>query len=152
MKKPIVDAHAFEALRSQKLRKAKMEAICIWAFWMAVLTFVGIQMWSEFSMQNALGRTVILSGMALGYISLSAMLVLSLVGVSMANWQPLSKMPDGCQKLATLVEQSSKAMAYRDEVVAERELHVLDLYYAQFIAKDEIQTAWCQKAHSVLTS
>ena len=45
------------------------------------------------------------------------------------------------------VEQSSKAKAYRYEVVAERELCVLDLYYAQFIAKDEIQNAWCQKAH-----
>ena len=46
-----------------------------------------------------------------------------------------------------LVEQSSKAKAYRDEVVSERELCVLDLYYAQFIAKDEIHNAWCQKAH-----
>ena len=53
-------------------------------------------------------------------------------------------------KLAMLVEQSSKAKAYRDEVVSERELCVLDLYYAQFIAKDEIQNAWCQKAHGFL--
>ena len=102
---------------------------------MAVLIFVGVQLWSEYSTPAGLapGRIVILGVMALGYISSKPV-----------------PFVHGCQKLAMLVEQSSKAKAYRNEVVAERELCVLDLYYAQFIAKDEIQNAWCQKAHGFL--
>ena len=135
MKKPIVDTSAFEDLRSQKLCVTKIEYICVWAVWMAVLIFVGVQLWSEYSTPAglALGRIVILGVITLGYISSKPV-----------------PFVHGCQKLAMLVEQSSKAKAYRDEVVSERELCVLDLYYAQFIAKDEIQNAWCQKAHGFL--
>ena len=71
MKKPIVDTSAFEDLRSQKLCTTKIEYICVWAVWMAVLISVGVQLWSEYSTPAglALGRIVILGVMALGYIS-----------------------------------------------------------------------------------
>ncbi len=49
MKKPIVDTSAFEDLRSQKLCTTKIEYICVWAVWMAVLIFVGVQLWPEYS-------------------------------------------------------------------------------------------------------
>ena len=69
MKKPIVDTSAFEDLRSQKLCTTKIEYICVWAVWMAVLISVGVQLWSEYSTPAglALGRIVILGVMALGY-------------------------------------------------------------------------------------
>ena len=93
MKKPIVDTSAFEDLRSQKLCVTKIEYICAWAVWMAVLIFVGVQLWSEYSTPAglALGRIVILGVMALGYISVSAIPMVSLCHSSMAakSWRCL---------------------------------------------------------------
>ena len=71
-------------------------------------------------------------------------------------WQALGNNPVDCQTMVDTIAQSASARAYRDNVVAHRELHRCDLLYAQHLAWLEFREAEleeerriCQQAHGL---